>query len=137
MNSMIFDIDGTICPIKGKDEKYEDLVPYASMVDKVKELKNGGFRIVLFTARNMKTYNGDLKLINKHTRPIIEKWLSKWDIPYDELIVGKPWPGPFGFYIDDRAIRPNELMNFNLEELYSICENSKVGCEYEKNNIRM
>ena len=137
MNSMIFDIDGTICPIKGKDEKYEDLVPYSSMVDKVKELKDSGFRIVLFTARNMKTYNGDIKQITKYTRPVIEKWLDKWDIPYDELIVGKPWPGKFGFYVDDRAIRPNELMNFNLEELYSICENSKVGREYEKNNIRM
>ena len=33
MNSMIFDIDGTLCPIKGKDEKYEDLVPYSLMVE--------------------------------------------------------------------------------------------------------
>ena len=137
MNSMIFDIDGTLCPIKSKDQKYEDLIPYENMVDKIKELKASGFRIVLFTARNMKTYNGDLKLISKYTKPLIEQWLNKWEIPYDELIVGKPWPGPIGFYVDDRAIRPNELINFNLDELCSICENSKVGCEYEKNNIRM
>ena len=26
--SFVFDIDGTLCPIKKKDEKYEDLVPY-------------------------------------------------------------------------------------------------------------
>ena len=85
----------------------------------------------------MKTYNGDLKLINKYTRPIIEKWLSKWEIPYDELIVGKPWPGPIGFYVDDRAIRPNELINYTLDELSIICQNSKVGSKNEKNNIRM
>lgn len=137
MNSMIFDIDGTLCPIKNKEEKYEDLVPYSLMVEKVRELKNSGFKIILFTARNMKTYNGDLKLINKYTRPIIEKWLSKWEIPYDELIVGKPWPGPIGFYIDDRAIRPNELINYTLDELSIICQNSKVGSKNEKNNIRM
>ena len=137
MNSMIFDIDGTLCPIKNKSENYENLVPYSLMVEKVRELKNSGFKIILFTARNMKTYNGDLKLINKYTRPIIEKWLSKWEIPYDELIVGKPWPGPIGFYVDDRAIRPNELINYTLDELSIICQNSKVGSKNEKNNIRM
>ena len=26
--SFVFDIDGTLCPIKKKDEKYEDLIPY-------------------------------------------------------------------------------------------------------------
>ena len=137
MNSMIFDIDGTLCPIKNKEQKYEDLVPYTLMVEKVRELKNMGFKIILFTARNMKTYNGDLKLINKYTRPIIEKWLKKWEIPYDELIVGKPWPGPVGFYIDDRSIRPNELINYTLDELSIICRDSKEGSLYEKNNIRM
>ena len=25
--SFVFDIDGTICPIKKKEDKYEDLVP--------------------------------------------------------------------------------------------------------------
>lgn len=34
--SFVFDIDGTLCPIKKKDEKYEDLVPYKEMVEKLK-----------------------------------------------------------------------------------------------------
>jgi len=29
--SFVFDIDGTICPIKKKEEKYEDLVPFPDM----------------------------------------------------------------------------------------------------------
>ena len=126
MNSMIFDIDGTICPIKGKNERYEDLVPYSKMVKKIKELKEFGFKIILYTSRNMRTYNGDIEKIKEHTKPIIEEWLKKWEIPYDQLLIGKPWPGEIGFYIDDRAIRPNELIDFNLEELSSICKNSKV-----------
>ena len=28
--SFVFDIDGTICPIKKKGEKYEDLIPCVS-----------------------------------------------------------------------------------------------------------
>ena len=34
--SFVFDIDGTLCPIKKKDEKYEDLVPYKEMVEKLR-----------------------------------------------------------------------------------------------------
>lgn len=137
MNSMIFDIDGTICPIRNNEEKYEDLVPYSCMVEKIKELKKIGFKIVLFTSRNMRTYEGDLDKINKYTRPIIEKWLLKWRIPYDELLIGKPWPGKFGFYIDDRAVRPNELINMNLNELDLLCKESKVDDKNEKNSISM
>ncbi len=36
--SFIFDIDGTLCPIKGRDEKYEDMVPFPDMVDKMLSL---------------------------------------------------------------------------------------------------
>ena len=36
--SFVFDIDGTLCPIKKKDEKYEDLVPYKEMVEKSMQL---------------------------------------------------------------------------------------------------
>ena len=32
--TFIFDIDGTLCPIKGKDERYEDVVPYKDMVER-------------------------------------------------------------------------------------------------------
>ena len=35
----VFDIDGTLCPIKKKDERYEDLVPYAAMVEKLRQYR--------------------------------------------------------------------------------------------------
>lgn len=117
MNSIIFDIDGTICPIKKEDEKYEDLIPYEAIIKKMRYLKDQGFRIVLFTARNMRTYDGNIDLILKNTKPILEKWLEKWNIPYDELLFGKPWTGKNGFYVDDKTIRPNELLNMELKEI--------------------
>lgn len=126
MNSFIFDIDGTICPIKLPNEKYEDLIPYPEMVEKIRLLKKEGFRIVLFTARNMRTYDGDIEKILMYTKPIIENWLEKWDIPYDEIICGKPWPGKEGFYVDDRTIRPDELIKYNLEELKEITIKSRL-----------
>lgn len=123
--TFIFDIDGTICPIKGKQEEYIDLVPYSNIVEKLKEYKEGGARIVLFTSRNMNSYNGNIGMINANTAKVLLQWLEKWEIPYDEIIYGKPWPGHRGFYVDDRAIRPDEFLKYSEDELNAICEQSK------------
>lgn len=123
--SFIFDIDGTLCPIKKKGEEYADLVPYPEMVEKIREYKAGGAKIVLFTSRNMNTYNGNIGLINANTAKVIVKWLDKWDIPYDEIIYGKPWPGHKGFYVDDRTVRPDEFLNMSVDELNEVCARSR------------
>ncbi len=123
--SLIFDIDGTICPIKKSDEEYKDLVPYENIVNKIRYYHEKGVRIILFTSRNMKTYNGNIGLINKNTAVVLNAWLEKWNIPYDEIIYGKPWPGHFGFYVDDRSVRPNEFLKFSFEELNDLCTNSR------------
>ncbi|WP_455541854.1 hypothetical protein [Intestinibacter sp.] len=125
--TLVFDIDGTICPIKRKEEKYEDLIPYENMVKKIKEYKNNGAKIILNTSRNMNSYNGNIGLINANTAKVLLKWLDKWEIPYDEIVYGKPWPGHMGFYVDDRAVRPNEFLNNDFEKLEQICINSREG----------
>lgn len=120
-----FDIDGTLCPIKKKDEEYIDLVPYKEMLDKLKEYKEGGAKIVLFTSRNMNSYGGNIGLINANTAKVLLIWLDKWEIPYDEIIYGKPWPGHKGFYVDDRTVRPDEFLKYSVDELDEICKNSR------------
>jgi capsule biosynthesis phosphatase len=94
------------------------------MVDKIKGYKKQGAKIVFFSSRNMKTYNGNLGLINANTAPTMLKWLEKWGSPYDEIYFGKPWPGKKGLYIDDRAVRPDEFLSNTFEELESICAKS-------------
>lgn len=69
--SFIFDIDGTICPMKQPNERYEDLVPYTQMIEKLKFYKERGAKIVLFTSRNMNSYQGNLGVINKNTAKIL------------------------------------------------------------------
>ena len=131
--TFIFDIDGTICPIKRKDEKYIDLVPYSDIIEKIRYYKDNGAKIVLFTSRNMNSYNGNIGLINKNTAKILSEWLEKWNIPYDEIIYGKPWPGHKGFYVDDRTIRPDEFLNKTVEECEEICRNSREILEKDEN----
>ena len=127
--TLVFDIDGTLCPIKDKNENYEDLVPYPEMVKRIRECKEDGAKIVLFTSRNMNSYQGNIGMINKNTARILLDWLDRWEIPYDEIIYGKPWPGHNGFYVDDRSVRPDEFLNYTPEELAEICERSR--CKHE------
>ena len=123
----VFDIDGTLCPVKGKDERYEDIVPYPEMVARLRAYQAQGAKIVLHTSRNMNSYQGNLGKINKHTAKVLLDWLEKWDIPYDEIYYGKPWPGKKGFYVDDRAVRPDEWLHGSVEDLANICQQSR--CE--------
>lgn len=123
--SFVFDIDGTLCPIKKKEEKYEDLVPYENMIEKLRYYHENEAKIILFTSRNMNSYGGNLGLINKNTAKILLDWLEKWNIPYDEIMYGKPWPGNKGFYVDDRTVRPDEFLTCDLDELNDICTKSR------------
>lgn len=122
--TFVIDIDGTLCPIKKAEEEYEDMVPFQDIVNKIQFYKENGARIILFTSRNMKSYSGNIGLINKYTARVLLEWLDKWNIQYDEIIYGKPWPGHKGFYVDDRTIRPDEFLSKTIGELEKICENS-------------
>ncbi|RBL65200.1 capsular biosynthesis protein, partial [Pseudomonas sp. MWU13-2625] len=68
----------------------------------------------------MNTYKSNLGLINKHTVPVLLEWLAKWEVPYDEILFGKPWPRKKGFYIDDRAVRPDEFLNMTEDEIQTM-----------------
>ena len=123
--SFVVDIDGTLCPVKKKGETYDELIPYGEMLEKLRYYKNNGARIILFTSRNMNSYHGNLGEINKYTAKILLAWLDKWDVPYDEIIYGKPWPGRKGFYVDDRSVRPDEFLNYTPDELEAVCSRSR------------
>lgn len=123
--SFVFDIDGTLCPIKKEDENYEDLVPFSDMVEKLKYYKAHGAKIILYTSRNMNAYHGNVGLINKHTAKVLLEWLEKWGIPYDEIVYGKVWLGHKGFYVDDRTVRPDEFLKYTAEQLEKVCMDSR------------
>ena len=117
-NKIIIDLDDTICSTKNGD--YENSIPKEKVIKKIKEYKNLGFEIIIYTSRNMRTFKGNVDLIKANTLPIIIKWLEKFDVPYDQIIVGKPWPSFGGFYVDDKAIRPDEFVNLTYSEIQKI-----------------
>ncbi|HIF9239303.1 TPA: HAD-IIIC family phosphatase [Photobacterium damselae] len=123
MKRLIVDLDGTITQANTSD--YKNVKPALDVIEKLREYHQQGFEIVISTARNMRTFEGNVGKINIHTLPIIVEWLEKYDVPYDEILVGKPWCGHEGFYIDDRAIRPSEFTNFTLDEINALIAKEK------------
>lgn len=117
---IVLDIDGTICPDKRPEERYMDIIPYPEMVDKISEYKKSGFYIIVYTARNMLTYAGNIGKINANTAKITIDWLDRHNVPYDEIHFGKPWQGKGGFYLDNNAIRPNEFINLKYHEIMEL-----------------
>ena len=112
---IIIDLDDTICSTDDGD--YKNSKPNDDVINKLKEYKYQGFKIVIYTSRNMRTHKGNIGIINANTLPIILSWLDKRYVPYDEVIVGKPWPSEGGFYVYYKAIRPDEFVNLNYKQI--------------------
>jgi capsule biosynthesis phosphatase len=124
MKKLIVDLDGTITLANTSD--YKKVLPNLELINNLKQYKKDGFSIVISTARNMRTHEGNVGKINIHTLPIIIEWLEKHNVPYDEILVGKPWCGHDGFYIDDRAVRPSEFNSLSFEEITALIEKEKA-----------
>ncbi|ANA14209.1 MULTISPECIES: hypothetical protein [Acetobacter] len=116
MKRLIMDLDDTLT-LTDASKSYSEKKPNIEVVEKLREYKQAGFEIVIQTARNVRTYNGNVGKINANTLPVIIDWLRKHDIPFDEIYVGKPWCGTEGFYVDDKAIRPDEFLKYSSEEI--------------------
>lgn len=119
---IVMDIDGTLCEIKLKDQSYLEVKPKEKILQKLNMMKKQGFYIILYTSRQMRTYDGNLGKINANTGKILFQWLEKYDIPFDEIYFGKPWCGKNGFYVDDKAIRPSEFEKLSYEEIVLLLE---------------
>lgn len=115
MKRLIFDLDDTLCFTTNGD--YRNAVPNEPVIAALRDYKIQGFEIVISTSRNMRTYDGCIGKINANTLPLIIDWLRTHHVPYDEIYTGKPWCGFDGFYIDDKAIRPDEFVSMSYNEL--------------------
>lgn len=67
----------------------------------VNNLYNYGNKIIIFTARGMTKYSGNIDLVNKNLFEKTKNQLELWEVKYNELIMGKP---SYDFIIDDKNI---------------------------------
>ena len=110
--SFVFDIDDTICDNKNRD--YENAIPFNEVIDKINYLYDNGAKITLYTSRGMVSCNGDLAKIIAKNKDVLERWLSKNNVRYTELVFGKPLGD---LYVDDKAMNVREFVNQEFKEL--------------------
>jgi capsule biosynthesis phosphatase len=106
---IIIDLDDTIT-IDSSSDDYAKKELNLMVLDAIKNAIDTGFSIKIFSARNMNSFQGNISKIEAHTRPIAENWLKKNKIPHSELILGKPWAGKDGFYVDDKNLHIEEFI---------------------------
>ena len=98
-----FDIDNTLVTYPSIPGDYTSVSPINKNINYLKLLKNYGHTIILYTARRMKTHNGNVGAVVADIAKVTIETLEKYNIPYDEIYFGKPYAN---FYIDDLAVNP-------------------------------
>ncbi len=127
MKRIVIDLDGTITAHETSD--YRNVAPNNGVIEALRAYQAQGFEIVIFSSRNMRTYEGQVGKINIHTLPIIMEWLERHDVPHDQVIVGKPWCGFEGFYVDDKTVRPSEFARMSYDEIEALLAAEKTAAD--------
>ena len=146
-----FDLDNTLVTYPKKNNDYTTVEPIQKNIDLLNYLKKLGCIIIIYTARRMKTHNGNCGKLLADIGKITFNTLDKFNIKYDEIYFGKPHAD---FYIDDLAIncydniekelgyyidsiKPREFNNLSSEimDLYKKESNDLSGEIYYYNNI--
>ena len=106
-----FDLDDVICyrPSGYEDLgpfKYDHCQPIQETIDLINELYDDGHKIIVYTARGMSQYNGNVNLIhsNLYCRTITQ--LNSWSVKYDQLVMGKIH---FDVLIDDKVLNSDNI----------------------------
>ena len=101
----VFDLDETLCESNGD---YRSSVPHLDRIEIVNRLKGQGARVVIFTARGMRTFHGVRFLAKLRWGRITKMQLKLWGVQFDKLILGKP---SGDIYVDDKAVNSEDFFS--------------------------
>lgn len=96
-----FDLDNTICTYPSTPGDYSTVRPIFSAIDRIKFLHAMGHKIIIQTARGMKSG----RLVSGKVHEEVFAFLREYSVPYDEIYFGKPHAD---FYIDDLAVKTTD-----------------------------
>lgn len=122
IKTFVVDIDDTFCKSPRKADgnfDYSKGYPIQCVIDKINQLYNQGHQIILYTARGMRTFNGNIEKIEAKHRPLLTTWLEEHKVLYHKLIFGKPWYKDY-FFIDDRGITINQFITYEADDFYKV-----------------
>lgn len=106
-----FDIDNTLLTYPKVKGDYSTCEPIAETVKFLRFVKSMGNEVILYTARRMRTHQGNVGKVVSDIASVTIESLKKYNIPYDEIYFGKPYAN---CYIDDLAVNPKVSLEKQL-----------------------
>ncbi len=106
---IVADVDDTIS--RTHDRDYANAVPIKNVIDRLNHLYDTGWKIVYNTARGQLQFNGDIDLIEKNNRHVLERWMDDNGVKRHELHFGKPWGH---YYLDDKAVTKEQFLTDDM-----------------------
>lgn len=138
-----FDLDNTLVTFPKIANDYTSVEPITKNIEYLRYLKSFGHTIIIYTARRMKTYHGNVGKLMANIGKITFETLDKFNIPYDEIYFGKPQADIYiddlglncyddlekelGFYIDTIKPRDFNQINSSMIEIFTKESNNLSG----------
>ncbi len=113
--TVVVDLDNTIT-VDSSHTDYDKKLPNMAVVDKLRDYKKNGYSIIIYSSRRMKTFGNDEAMVIGQIGFVTIKWLQDHNVPFDGIRFGKPYASD-GFYVDDKAIRPDEFVRLSPSEI--------------------
>lgn len=105
------DLDDTLC-VRPREiehlglEKYQYCAPLLSNIAKVNALYDDGNTIIIYTARGMSHFKGNIYSVYSNLYQFTKNQLEVWKVKHHQLVMGKIH---YDMLIDDKCMRPEEL----------------------------
>lgn len=111
LKTIAFDLDDVICFRPNGYEhlgpnKYDYCEPDQNVIDLVNSLYEDGNKIVIYTARGMSQYKGNVALIYSELYSKTIQQLNDWGLKYNQLVMGKIH---YDLLIDDKVLNSSSI----------------------------
>jgi hydroxymethylpyrimidine pyrophosphatase-like HAD family hydrolase len=122
MRTIAFDLDDTLCTrdsSEGGVEKYDTCQPIQKNIDIINECYNNKKHIIIYTARGMSHFGGDVNKVYSNLYEKTINQLERWGVSYHELIMGKIH---YDVLVDDKVLNiddvksATDILGFNNDE---------------------
>lgn len=105
------DLDDTLCTRPKEVEtlglsKYSHCAPIIENIEKVNKIYDAGNYIIIYTARGMSHFKGNIFLVYSNLYELTKNQLETWGVKHHQLVMGKLH---YDMLVDDKCMRPDEL----------------------------
>jgi capsule biosynthesis phosphatase len=146
-----FDLDNTLVTYPKIPNDYTSVEPVKKNINLLNYIKSFGHTIIIYTARRMKTHQGNVAKCLSDIGKITFDTLEKFNIYFDEIYFGKPYADVYiddlalncyenlekelGYYMDSIKPRSYNTLEINTIEIYTKLSDDLSGEIYYYNNI--